>query len=155
MPSGWDVYYIVFLSASLALAIPASLAVVSYLVSPRVRGRKQRASSGAGPSTQSRSGGSNSVLADAMEANEMLLGQKLNARFFLAANAALVLITLMLALIPCVGMLQPGTDHEELLRTLIAIVTLAGLAGLGLLYSARKSDLGWLKSYNPGTGRKR
>ena len=142
MPSGWDVYYIVFLSAVLALGIPAALAVVSYIVSPRVKGRKQRALKDF-----------NTVLADATVANETVLGQKMNARFFLAANAALVLITLMLALIPCVGMLQPGNDQEGLFRGLIAIVTIASFAALGLLYSARKSDLGWLKSFNSGNER--
>ena len=142
MPSGWDVYYIVFLSAFLALGIPAALAAVSYLVSPRIKGRKQQ-----------QLNDFNADLADSTQANQTVLGQKMNARFFLAANAALVLITLMLALIPCVGLLQPGTDHEGLLRGLIAIVTIAGFAALGLLYSARKSDLGWLKSYNRGNER--
>lgn len=142
MPSGWDVYYIVFLSAFLALGIPAALAVVSYLISSQIKGRKQRTLTDF-----------NTVLSDATQANVTALGQKMNARFFLAANAALILITLMLALIPCVGMLQPGTDHEGLLRGLIAIVTIAGFAALGLLYSARKSDLGWLKSFNRGNER--
>jgi NADH:ubiquinone oxidoreductase subunit 3 (subunit A) len=144
MPSGWDVYYIVFLSAFLALGIPAVLALISYLVSPQIKGRKQQPLRGF-----------NAVLADSNEANKTLLGQKMNARFFLAANAALILITLMLALIPCVGMLQPGTDHEGLLRALTAIVTIAGFAALGLLYSARKTDLGWLKSFHNHGGDER
>jgi NADH:ubiquinone oxidoreductase subunit 3 (subunit A) len=142
MPSGWDVYYIVFLSAFLALAIPAALAAVSYLVSPKIKGRKQRELKDF-----------NTVLADATEPNRTVLGQKINARFFLAVNAAMILITLMLALIPCVGMLQPGTDSDELLRGLIAIVTIASFAALGLLYSARKSDLSWLRSFHRGDER--
>ncbi len=141
MPSGWDVYYIVFLSAFLALGIPAALAVVSYLVSPQIKGRKQRTLNDF-----------NTVLADATRPNETVLGQKINARFFLAVNAALILITLMVALIPCVGMLQPGTDREGLIRGLIAIVSIAIFAALGLLYSARKADLGWLKSFNKDGG---
>jgi NADH:ubiquinone oxidoreductase subunit 3 (subunit A) len=136
MPSGWDVYYIVFLSAFLALGIPAFLALVSYLVSPRIKGRRQQ------PGDRF-----NAVLADSKEPNRTALGQKINARFFLAANAALLLITLMLILIPCVGMLQPGTDHEGLLRGLTAIVSISCFAALGLLYSARKADLSWLKSF--------
>lgn len=139
MPSGWDVYYIVFLSAFLALGIPAALALISYLISPQVRGRKRR------PDARH-----NAILADSTEHNQTVLGQKINARFFLAANASLILITLMLILIPCVGMLQPGTDHEGLLRGLTAIVSIAGFAALGLLYSARKADLGWLRSYHDG-----
>lgn len=137
MPSGWDVYYIVFLSAFLALGIPATLAGFSYLVSPKIKGRKQKELKDF-----------NADLADAAEPNKTVMGQKINARFFLAANAGLVLITLMLALIPCVGMLQPGTDRDGLLRGLIAIVTIAGFAALGLLYSARKSDLSWLQTFN-------
>ena len=137
MPSGWDVYYIIFLSAFLALGIPAGLALISYLVSPQIKGRKQKQ-----PDRY------NAVLADSTDVNQTILGQKLNARFFLGANASLVLITLMLILIPCVGMLQPGTDHEGLLRGLIAIVSISGFAALGLLYAARKSDLSWLKSFN-------
>jgi NADH:ubiquinone oxidoreductase subunit 3 (subunit A) len=139
MPSGWDVYYIVFLSAFLALGIPAALAFISYLVSPKVNHRKFARRAG-DPVI-------NTVLADATERNRTELGQKINARFFLAANASLVLIALMLVLVPCVGMLQPGTDHEGLLRGLTAIVSIAAFAALGLLYSARKSDLGWLESY--------
>ncbi|MGK5083598.1 hypothetical protein WDW37_09860 [Bdellovibrionota bacterium FG-1] len=129
MPSGWDVYYIVFLSAFLALGIPAALALVSYLVSPK-----------------------NGAKTEAVEANRTVLGQKINARFFLAANAALVLIALMLALVPCVGILQPGTDHEGLLRGLVAIVSIAGFAALGLLYSVRKGDLSWLTSFREEKG---
>ena len=137
MPSGWDVYYIVFLSAFLALGIPAALALVSYIVSPQIKGRKQQSSPGF-----------NAVLADSTDVNRTILGQKMNARFFLAANASLILITLMLALVPCVGMLQPGTGHEGLLNGLTAIVSIAGFAALDLLYSARKGDLSWLKSFH-------
>ena len=35
VPSGWDVYYVVFLSAILALGIPATLGLISLLVSPK------------------------------------------------------------------------------------------------------------------------
>jgi hypothetical protein len=30
---------------------------------------------------------------------------------------------------------------------LVAIVTIAGFAAIGLLYAARKGDLGWLRSF--------
>ena len=144
MPSGWSVYYVVFLSAFLALGIPATLAVISYIISPQIKGRK--------PAPQPK--GFNAVLADSHEANRTVLARKLNARFFLAANAALILIALMLVLIPCVGMLHasnvPGDLEGVPLRALIAVVTVAVLAALGLLYSARKSDLGWLKNYQKG-----
>jgi NADH:ubiquinone oxidoreductase subunit 3 (subunit A) len=140
MPSGWDVYSIVFISAFLALGIPATLAVISYLISPnhaKIKGRQPQAS-----------GGYNPALADATRANVTELGPRMNARFFLSANAALVLIALLLILVPCSGMLQPGVGREGVLRGLVAIVTVAGFAAIGLLYAARKSDLGWLRSFH-------
>jgi hypothetical protein len=109
-------------------------------VSPQIKGRKQRQ-----PDERF-----NTVLADSTEVNQTLIGRKINARFFLSANAALVLITLMLALVPCAGMLQPGIDREGLLRGLVAIVSISAFAALGLLYSARKDDLGWLRSFQAG-----
>ena len=78
----------------------------------------------------------------------------MNARFFLAANAALVLITLAIAIVPLAGTLQPGNSRQSLVRGLVAIVSVAGFAALGLLYSARKGDLGWLSSFQDGTGAK-
>ncbi len=127
MPSGWDVYYIVFLSAFLALLIPASLALASFLISSKYRGRK---------SVLFGNSGAPSIPA-----------LKINTRFFLAINAALILLALGLALVPCVGILQSGIPRTELLRGLISIVSLACFSALGLLYSARKGDLSWLRSY--------
>jgi hypothetical protein len=75
----------------------------------------------------------------------------MNVRFFLAANAALILIALGLELIPCVTTLQTNSI-EDLLKGLLAIITLAGFAVLGLLYAVRKGDMGWLSSYRQGSG---
>ncbi len=134
MPSSWDVYYVVFLSAGVALGIPASLAVISRLVSARPRSSQlpDKASAPAG----------------SREGSHDQLGRRMNARFFLSVNAALVLITIMIALIPCAGMIRnAGGDSAQALRALLAIVTLSGLAGLGLLYSSRKGDLSWIRSF--------
>lgn len=132
MPSGWDVYYVVFLSAVLALGIPLVLAAISYFVAPRAAASSKKEE----PPYES-----------APASARVQLGQRMNTRFFLAANAALILITLILVLIPCVGTLQAGNSQGGVLRGLISIVTIAGFASLGLLYSSRKGDLGWLKSF--------
>ncbi len=79
--------------------------------------------------------------------NQTILGQRMNVRFFLAANAALVLITLALELVPCVTTLQ--TENQEgLVKGLISIITIAGFAVLGLLYSVRKGDMGWISTFH-------
>jgi hypothetical protein len=145
MPSGWDVYYVVFLSALLALAVPAVLGMISSIFVPSrgVRGGDSR------PTPQV----PGEDLGAAVPAVEpTALGRRVNTRFFLGANAALILITLALALIPCVGTLQGTSSHQVLFRGLIALVSIAALAGLGLLYSARKGDLDWLSSHREGGG---
>lgn len=134
MISSWDSYYVVFLSAILSLAIPAGLALISILLFPRSKAK-----------------GLKSPKFHAGKPNRTILGQRINIRFFLAANAALILITLALALIPCVTTLQTdpqSSQKSELVHGLASIVTLAGFAVLGLLYSVRKGDMGWLSSFN-------
>lgn len=144
MPSGWDVYYVVFLSAVLALGIPAALALISLLVAPK-RARDKSMSSDTNMPGASLS---------APEIRDSAFGRRINTRFFLGANAALILITMALVLVPCVGILgaakSSSMSQGELVRTLICVVTIAGFAAFGLLYSARKGDLNWLHSFRRG-----
>jgi NADH:ubiquinone oxidoreductase subunit 3 (subunit A) len=132
MPSGWEVYYVVFLSAVLALGIPLILHLISSVLADRK------------PSV------SLSAQVDSSAGDSSAVGRKINTRFFLSANAALILIALALMLIPCVGALHAGADHAAILRTLSAILVVAALAGLGLLYASRKGDLSWLKTFHRG-----
>ena len=135
MPSGWEVYYVVFLSAVLALAIPAILALVSAVIAQR------------GALPQDLPGSSLGV----PEARDTALGRRINTRFFLSANAALILITLALVLVPYASTLQADVPKPTALRGLISIVTIVAFSSLGLLYAARKGDLNWLRSYRrPG-----
>jgi NADH:ubiquinone oxidoreductase subunit 3 (subunit A) len=116
------------LSAILSLCIPASLALISLLFFPKKRFKKK--------DVLDLQGGIQ---------NKTILGQRINVRFFVAANAALILITLALELIPCATTLQ-SDNREGLFKGLVAIVTIAGFAILGLLYCVRKGDMGWLSS---------
>jgi hypothetical protein len=129
MPSSWDVYYVVFLSALLALGVPALLGLFSYLVSTE-RGKSFPASK---------------PIREVVSSD--LLRRKINARFFLGINAALILMAIALILIPCTGMLQQFNDRDSFLKCLVAIVSLAAFCGLGLLYSSRKGDLSWVQSF--------
>src|SRR5436190_9027251 len=109
MPSGWDVYYVVFLSALLALGVPVALALASRFVSARspFPGKQVRDLPGDGLGARV-----------AANADDTALGRRVNTRFFLGANAALVLITLALVLIPCAGALAAGVGRGALLRGL-------------------------------------
>jgi NADH:ubiquinone oxidoreductase subunit 3 (subunit A) len=141
MTSSWDSYYVVFLSAILSLGIPAVLAAISLILFPR------------NPSINKSRRIEQSKEFEAHKANRTILGQRINVRFFLAANAALILITLALALIPCATTLK-SENLDGLLKGLVSIITIAGFAVLGLLYSVRKGDMGWLSSFQPDSSKK-
>jgi NADH:ubiquinone oxidoreductase subunit 3 (subunit A) len=103
------------------------LAVISRFVSSRTPARKTE-------KTKAPSGRS-------------MLDSRINARFFLGVNAALVLITISLGLIPVAGMLRPDSGAGTFMHALIAIISLALFSCLGLFYSSRKGDLSWIKSF--------
>lgn len=137
MPSGWEVYYVVFLSATLALAIPLILWGLSHLFrSGKKESNEQK------KIHFSQEEGIDPPLFIPPPA---VLGRRMNVRFFMAANAALLLITLGLVLIPCVGALaaSPETGYVGI----FVIISIASSAALGLLYSARKGNLAWLGTY--------
>jgi hypothetical protein len=134
MPSGWDVYYLIFLSAAMALLIPLGLGGISLLFFPSGGSRKRRLPSADLEAAQNPQGTDT-------------VGNRVNVRFFLGVNSALVLIALVLATIPTAVAIRASANREELLRNLFALVSIAGLASLGLLYSVVKGDLSWLKSY--------
>ncbi|MEK6578536.1 MAG: hypothetical protein AABZ55_04855 [Bdellovibrionota bacterium] len=127
MPNGWDIYYVVFLSALLALGFPVVLGTISFLFAdPKVsRSRKE----------------------GRVELEKAALGQRINTRFFLGVNATIILITLVLALIPISGMILGEKDKGTVFRGLLLVISIGLAAALGLLYSARKGDLSWVGFY--------
>ena len=143
MPSGWEIYYVVFLSAGLALGIPFVLWLLSRVFQ---WGIDPAAWNSGNAGKDSRNPPENPLLK--LTENISSLGAKNNTRFFLAANVAVVLIALMIALIPSVSALKARTAPVLILRGLGLIISTAGFAALGLLYAARKGDLGWLGTFN-------
>lgn len=136
MTRAWDTYYVIFLSGFLALAFPILLGALSWAI----RGRKREADPVAPEDLR-------------FERTETWKdGRKLNTRYFLAINVAIVLFGLSLVLIPMAASLDGlvhGGDREEILKGLFGIVTVGGFLGLGLFYASRKGDLGWLRSHRP------
>jgi hypothetical protein len=130
MPSGWDVYYVVFLSAALALGIPAGLSALASLIRSSPRSERRPDTLGAQEASRTLGEGTGSAAE---------LGRRLNTRFFRSINAALLLLSVGLVLIPCVS----GAGD----RSLIGILSLASFGALGLFYAARKGDLDWLKTH--------
>src|SRR5687767_12941658 len=120
MPSGWDAYYVFFLSALLSLGVPAFLKLISM---SKRRGQPRRAAQ-----------------ADATGWDfDAFKGRRINTRFFMGTNVALILTALCLALVPCVGAI-PATSGIRL----VAILSICVLSALALLYAATKGDLDWL-----------
>lgn len=134
MANNCESYYVVFLSAILSLGIPISLALLSFLIFKRRHPASHPMSE-----------------ASKFASHRSVLGERINIRFFLASNAALILIALALELIPCVITLH-SENREGLLKGLVAIITIAGVALLGLLYAVRKGDMGWLSAQQASGG---
>jgi len=136
MASSWDSYYVVFLSAILSLSIPMLLALISFFLFPkRKRNQSQR------------------FPIEASAKNKTILGQRINVRFFIAANGSLVLMTLALALIPCAVTLQQDQSDGSL-KGVLAVISLSVFSILGLLYAIRKGDMGWLSSFQKAQRKK-
>jgi hypothetical protein len=134
VPSGWGSYYVIFLAAGLALSVPAALALASYFLA----GRRPPAAPGAS--------------APAHSSERAELGQRMNVRIFLATNAALLLVALGLAILPCAITIH-AREGAAPGRGLLAVVSLAAFGGIGLLYAARKGDLSWLETFQRKEGR--
>ncbi len=155
LPSGWEIYYVVFLSALVALGIPLILGGVSWISARRARDEQSGSGDFQLSSTPIPTVAPLPIGQGASSA-ESSLGRRINTRFFLSANAALVLITLALVLIPYASVLHGGPAAEGadlaarralMIRGLISVVSISALAALALLYSARKGDLNWLQSF--------
>ena len=135
MPSGWDVYYIVFLSALLGLGIPAFVKAAALLLSLNVSPKNQAKKNDLRESP---------VQPGLNQVNEhSQLGRRINIRFFLGVNASFILIAMGMVILPCIG-----TLHEKSVRGLIGIVSLAGFTAIGLFYASRKGDLTWLRIFH-------
>lgn len=145
MNNSWNSYYVVFLSAILSLGIPACLALVSNLLFPKNRSNRWHSSEVKSQAAKNLGEG---------KTDQTVSGIRMKVRFFLAANAALILITLALELVPCVTTLNTE-NREGLGKGLVSIVTIAGFAILGLLYSVRKGDMGWLSAFQAGVQREK
>lgn len=133
MPSSWNVYYVVFLSAGMALAIPGFLALVSALVS--------RASKTGPPSVRWE------LFEEAPLKSQVRLGKRMNARFFLGMNVALVLVSCALLLIPIIGVFKSGENPTIGIRASLTVLSVCTFASLGLFYAVRKGDIAWLTSF--------
>jgi NADH:ubiquinone oxidoreductase subunit 3 (subunit A) len=126
-PSGWNVYYIVFLSGALSLAVPAVLALFSFFASSKKETRLQDTTA---------------KTEIPFDENPTAASKRTNPRAFVALNSALSLIALSLLMLPCVVNLQSNA-----LLGLVCILSVCLMASLGLLYGIRKKDLDWLMSH--------
>ncbi|MGK5089841.1 hypothetical protein WDW86_20000 [Bdellovibrionota bacterium FG-2] len=77
-----------------------------------------------------------------------LLGRRINVRFYLSANAALIFVTLSFGFVPCVGAIQKESERMDVVAAIVSLCCLGVFSGVGLLYAIRKGDLSWLRSYH-------
>ncbi len=130
MASSWSVYYLIFLSGLLSLALPALLAMASRWVAPR-----KRAEDAPKPAyTVTRNGG-------------------FNTRFLIGANVAVSLMGFLLLLVPIVGS-WGGLAKERVVVAVACLLSVTLIAAVALLYASVKGDLGWIRTIDskPGAG---
>jgi hypothetical protein len=137
VPSGWSVYYIVFVAGALSLAVPVLMTLFSFIASG-IRPNLKAGSSG------SKDRRSNPSSRPSDDENPTAAGKRTNPRAFGGLNAALALLAMALLLLPCTITLSSNP-----ILGLVCVLTLALMAALALLYGIRKKDLDWLSSYKP------
>ncbi len=134
MPSGWEIYYVILLSSALALGLPIILMIFSFVILPEKRKFRR-----------------DQVPEKKIQEQPLVrsvLGRRINVRFYLSANAALVLVSLTLGFVPCVGAIQKESERMDVLAAIASLCSLGIFSGVGLLYAVRKGDLSWLRSYH-------
>jgi hypothetical protein len=122
MASSWSVYYLIFLSGVLSLALPALLSLASRWVAPPERPEPSVATR---PALTSEGG--------------------FNTRFLIGANVTVSLMGFLLLLIPLVGS-YGNLARERLLIAVACLLSVVAFSGVALLYASVKGDLGWIKS---------
>jgi NADH:ubiquinone oxidoreductase subunit 3 (subunit A) len=130
VPSGWNIYYIVFFAGALSLVVPALLTALSFFVTGTQRAEKKGASSRPAEAALS------------VEENPTAPGKRTNPRAFTALNSALALLGIALLLLPCAVTLGSNPTLG-----LVCVLSLTLMAALALLYGIRKHDLEWLMSF--------
>jgi hypothetical protein len=167
MPSGWETYYLFFLSALFSLAFPLVLQLLSGVLARnwerggRIARVEQSVRQGNRRGTQQTEVSQLSPIEDdprkgiVDESAALSSVNRMNTRFFFAASAALLLLGLGLVLIPVSVTIRGGDpqsigDSGSNGAALLALVSIVGMISLGLVYSSRKGDLSWLKSYSKG-----
>ncbi len=122
MASSWSVYYLIFLSGLLSLALPAVLSLASRWVSPQAK----RADVARSRQPVTRDGG-------------------FNTRFLIGANVAVSLMGFLLLLIPLVGS-WGSLAKERIVVAVACLLSVAVFAAVALFYASVKGDLGWIKT---------
>ncbi len=137
MASGWEVYYVVFLSAGLAISIPFVLTLLSGLFFSGKRKKEEKTIKN--PIKRQESKQENK--------NDTLFRKRLNIRFYLGLNASMILISLALMMVPFVGAFHPWFSNELRLGASFALISVSVFSFVGLLYSIKKGDLSWIETF--------
>jgi len=140
MSSGWDQYYMIFVSGAVACLLPFVITVNSLIIAWSRRDTSQR-------KIQTERKRDVSIGGTSSSAN--LSEKRINTRFFLAVNVATVLMGMAILLIPCTSSIELFIKRNDggIQPALFAVFSISVLLALGLFYSGRKGDLSWLKTY--------
>jgi NADH:ubiquinone oxidoreductase subunit 3 (subunit A) len=132
--NNWGAYSVIFLAAGAAMLLPLGLEAVSALVR---QGRPEESKGALKPSLS----GDEQRLVSATE--------RMNTRYFLGINIAMLVAFGLLVLIPLMSFSrEKAAGRSDLFFGVLGILATLFWAGLSLAYAVRKGDLDWLRHYS-------
>lgn len=145
--NGWATYSSIFLAAGVALLLPLGLAAVSVIA--RWRPNKNLRSE-----VNTSKVGHREHAIDLRE-SKVSAAQRMNTRYFLGVNVAMLVSIGLLVLIPLMSFSREReVGAVEILFGALSILACLTWSGLGLAYATQKGDLDWLRSFGDKKGGK-
>lgn len=132
--NSWGAYSVIFVAAGAAMLLPLGLEAVSALVR---QGRSEKGKNSLKPS------------AHGEEPKAQAVTERMNTRYFLGINIAMLVSFGLLVLIPLMSFSrEKAANRSDLFFGVLGILATLFWAGLGLAYAVRKGDLDWLRHFS-------
>jgi NADH:ubiquinone oxidoreductase subunit 3 (subunit A) len=132
----WSAYSVVFVSAATALMAPLFLSALARAFSYRYRVSLKR------PGIPG-----DLISTREMESREQIRGQRLNTRYFLAMNIAVVLSGALFIIIPVAAAYRDINEPVFRARAAAVLLSTLGLVAVSAVYASKKGDLEWLTTF--------
>lgn len=156
LPSGWNIYWILLFSATLALLVPLAARALTRLFHNRLLEQRKRQPGAASSGIATGNGApsfilTNEKLASAIESQkakeaETIIGRKILIRSLNSVVLSLFFFVLVIVLVPMIGLMQPEAGATIIFRAYFLILSVSVLALVAIVYATRKGNTWWVNS---------